>query len=170
MKKLTVKKIIAHMEAVVKNLDFDETCDEKDNHQIWIRLKNNSNILHIARVIKDFGGRTIIITAYKDNNSYVLIYHFAIEGIVINVELDVKDMQVDSITPILKSSDWAEREIKEMFAIKFKNHPNPQRLFLDESIKEGILSEYIPLSTAMNGAATCSMWEKINMQRQENEL
>jgi NADH-quinone oxidoreductase subunit C len=56
-----------------------------------------------------------------------------------------------------------------MFGINLVGHPNPKRLFLDESIAEGILGEYMPLSQAMNGAATCCMWEKIESERENHE-
>ena len=40
---------------------------------------------------------------------------------------------------------------------------------LHDLIAEGILGEYMPLSQAMNGAATCCMWEKIESERHNDE-
>ena len=147
-----------------------EETDDKGNVQIWLKLFNKQDILHIAQIIKDFGGRCVIISAYKSkDDDYVLVYHLDIDGMLINVEVIATDKKIDSITPILNSANWTEREFKEMYGIEPISHPNPARLFLDESIAEGILAEYMPLSQAMNGAATCCMWEKIESERNQDE-
>jgi NADH:ubiquinone oxidoreductase subunit C len=149
--------------------ELREEIDKNDNIQLWVKLINREDILHIAQLIKDFGGRCVIISAYKKDNYHVLVYHLDINGMLINVEVELFDNKVDSITPILDSANWTEREFKEMYGIELIGHPNPKRLFLDESIAEGILGEYMPLSQAMNGAATCCMWEKIETERHQNE-
>mgnify|MGYP001569027054 CR=1 FL=1 len=40
------------------------------------------------------------------------------------------DPQLDSITDIFSSADWAEREVFDMMGIHFKNHPNLKRLLM----------------------------------------
>ncbi len=149
--------------------DLREEADEKGNIQLWIKLHNRKDILHIAQLVKDFGGRCVIISAYKKGDHHFLVYHLDIEGMLLNVEVELLDNKIDSITPILDSANWTEREFKEMFGIELIGHPNPARLFLDESIAEGVLGEYMPLSQAMNGAATCCMWEKIESERETHE-
>ncbi|GAX88220.1 conserved hypothetical protein [Lebetimonas natsushimae] len=170
MKETLKQKIIAELKnRITGDFDLRDEKDAKGNIQIWLKLFNRKDILHVAQVIKDFGGRCVIISAYKKDDHHVLVYHLDIDGILINVEVELFDNTVDSITPILDSANWTEREFKEMFGIKLVGHPNPKRLFLDESIAEGILGEYMPLSQAMNGAATCCMWEKIESERHKNE-
>ncbi|HEX3028897.1 MAG TPA: NADH-quinone oxidoreductase subunit C, partial [Clostridia bacterium] len=67
---------------------------------------------------------------------------------------------VKSITPVLKSADWHEREMRELYNIELQGHPNSKRLFLDENIH---MTDHtmIPLSEALNGASTNTLWEKI---------
>jgi len=168
--KVEAKKITTHIHNEFKNIMCCEEVDDFSNVQIWLKLPKRE-ILHVARIVKDLSGRCVIVSAYQDNENYFLVYHFDIKGVVLNVEVNLKqDKNIESITPILRSANWTEREIKEMYNIEFLHHPNLNRLFLDESLDEGILDEYIPLSTAMNGASTCSMWEKINLQRESNGL
>jgi Ni,Fe-hydrogenase III component G len=170
MKETLKQKTIALLkERITGDYDIRSETDEKGNIQIWLKLYNRKDILHVAEVIKELGGRCIIISAYKKDDHHVLVYHFDIDGMVVNVEVELFDDTVDSITPILNSANWTEREFKEMFGIKLIGHPNPKRLFLDESIAEGILGEYMPLSQAMNGAATCCMWEKIESEKEKHE-
>jgi NADH-quinone oxidoreductase subunit C len=40
------------------------------------------------------------------------------------------DPQLDSITDIFSSADWAEREVFDMMGIHFKDHPNLKRLLM----------------------------------------
>ncbi len=171
MKNTLKRKIIAGIKERLNSGDYNikNELDQYENIQIWVKLFSREDVLHIAQLVKDFGGRCVIISAYKKEDHNVLVYHLDIDGILLNVEAELFDNTVDSITPILKSADWAEREFKEMFGIKLIGHPNPKRLFLDESIAEGVLRNYMPLSQAMNGAATCTLWEKIESERHNDE-
>lgn len=40
-----------------------------------------------------------------------------------------------SVSSLYKSANYDEREIYDLFGIKFKNHPNLKRIFLDENFK-----------------------------------
>lgn len=43
---------------------------------------------------------------------------------------DGEDPQLNSITDIFSSADWAEREVFDMMGIRFHGHPNLKRLLL----------------------------------------
>jgi len=49
----------------------------------------------------------------------------------------------------------------EIYNLHIVDHPDPRRLFLDESIDSAVLERLIPLSTLANAASTQSLWEKI---------
>ena len=46
---------------------------------------------------------------------------------------DRTDPQMESASGIWKTAELNELEIFDLFGIKFKNHPNLRRLFLDDS-------------------------------------
>jgi len=48
-----------------------------------------------------------------------------------------RDGELDSVTPIWKAANWHEREIAELFGMKFKNHPDPRPILLPEDWNEG---------------------------------
>ena len=170
MKETLKQKVITELkERLTGDYELRDEKDEKGNIQLWLKLYDRKDILHVAQVVKELGGRCVIISAYKKDDHHVLVYHLDIDGMLLNVEVELYDNKIDSITPILNSANWTEREFKEMFGIELIGHPNPARLFLDESIAEGILGEYMPLSQAMNGAATCCMWEKIESEKEKHE-
>jgi len=136
---------------------------------IWghCRLPDSEMISQIALIVAFFKGRLITITPYwqgeKESQKVLNIaYHFDIQGVTVTCTISLKDglREVKSITPILKSADWNEREMQETFHVKVLGQPNPRRLFLDDSIN---LTDntMVPLSMAMSGASSQTLWEKV---------
>lgn len=138
------------------------------NHSncLWCEIKSEEELLHVSQILQPLRARICTITCYKEEVGHEIVYHFDIEGKILNLKLHVKQNSVTSITPYFKSADWTERELSELYGIELKNHPNPQRLFLDEKIKESVLDEYISLSNAMNGKMTQSLWNKVKQSRE----
>lgn len=142
---------------------------QKDNKGVissWCRLETPNDITNVALIMKEIDGRLMTVTAYnvKDGakeNLKDIAYHFALKGDTCTVTIQIDNNEVVSITPILKAADWTERELKELYAIKLIGHPNPKRLFLEETIDEGVMNNLIPLSEAMNGSSSQTLWEKV---------
>lgn len=42
--------------------------------------------------------------------------------------LSVADLSIDSAVPLWKTANWLEREIWDMYGIRFNNHPNLKRI------------------------------------------
>jgi NADH-quinone oxidoreductase subunit C len=50
---------------------------------------------------------------------------------------------IDSLTDIWQSADFLEREVYDLVGIKFKNHPDLRRLFLDNSWGFPLRKDYV---------------------------
>lgn len=50
----------------------------------------------------------------------------------IKCELPENDTVIDSVTPVWRGADWLEREVYDMFGIKFTGHPDPRRILMPE--------------------------------------
>lgn len=141
--------------------------DRKGVIYIWCKLQNASDITEAAEVVAAFNGRIMtisaLITSNNEKSEQVEIgYHFYFEKVNCTISITLpKDLrEVKSITPILKSADWHEREMQEFYKIKLIGHPNPKRLFLDYNL--GLEDNaMVPLSAAMNGASTNTLWERV---------
>ena len=47
-------------------------------------------------------------------------------------EVDGADPEVDSVIPFWAGADWLEREVWDMFGIRFRGHPNLKRILMYE--------------------------------------
>ena len=131
----------------------------------WFRLTAQREILSVAKVVAGMGGRVMAITAAQSGNELTkeveIAYHFAIGVINCTFTTVLTGARaVPSITPILRSADWHEREMQELYDIKILDHPNPQRLFIDAGQKK-VDNLMVPLSEAMNDSCTTRLWERI---------
>jgi NADH-quinone oxidoreductase subunit C len=68
---------------------------------------------------------------------YVLFSLEKRHKLCLKAKLPRKDAEIDSVTPIWEAANWFEREILELFGIKFKGHPDPGPLLLAEDWNEG---------------------------------
>lgn len=68
-----------------------------------------------------------------ENDQYELIYifwsHSSKTLVQLRVALEGEKPEIESSCDIFPGLEWHEREVREMFGIDFKNHPDP-RLFL----------------------------------------
>jgi NADH/F420H2 dehydrogenase subunit C len=55
----------------------------------------------------------------------------------LKVQLPKENPEVESVTSVWQGANWHEREIAELFGIKFENHPDPRPILLPEGWDEG---------------------------------
>lgn len=59
---------------------------------------------------------------------YILREESFLTTITLKAYLQEDNLSIQSITPIFKAANWAEREVWDQYGIKFKNHPNLKRV------------------------------------------
>ena len=57
-----------------------------------------------------------------------------------------EDPVVDSLTPLWKGADWLEREVWDMFGIRFRGHPDLRRILLYEQFEGYPLRKDYPVN------------------------
>jgi len=144
------------------------TEDASGNFFGWVKLCDPKSLLAVAPLLAESGARLMTVTAYR-NDKYARIegreiaYHFDLDGVALTVTVCLPDSPptVPSIVPWFKNADWNEREFAELYGVILEDHPNPRRLFLDQSLDSAMLDRLVPLSVMMNGASTSTLWEKV---------
>ncbi len=84
-----------------------------------------------------------------DDKRFQLVYLFLSHELNLRVKLKIKvdeDQVVNSITKISPSANWMEREVFDMYGIKFKNHPDLRRILTDYGFKGHPLRKDFPLT------------------------
>ena len=76
---------------------------------------------------------------------YLLLSHEHNLRIKIKIQLAVNQI-INSITKIFPSANWMEREVFDMYGIKFKNHPDLRRILTDYNFKGHPLRKDFPLT------------------------
>jgi NADH-quinone oxidoreductase subunit C len=92
----------------------------------------------------------IVCIDYPANEKrFELVYLFLSHEKNTRIKLSIKlqlDQVINSITKIFPSANWMEREVFDMFGIKFKNHPDLRRILTDYGFKGHPLRKDFPLS------------------------
>ncbi len=97
-----------------------------------------------------------------DGTAYELTYHFDLGGDTLTVVVFVPaGGSIASLTPLFRTADWPEREIMETYTLIVRDHPDPRRLFIDETVEPAVLEHLIPFSTLVNAGSTKDLWQKV---------
>jgi len=67
--------------------------------------------------------------------SYHILSHSFKERIRLRVLLDESDLTVDSITPVWPGANFFEREVFDLFGIRFGGHPDLRRILMPDDWK-----------------------------------
>lgn len=70
------------------------------------------------------------------DDGFVLVYHlFSMQKchkLTLKVVLEKDNPELESVSSVWKAADWLEREVFDMFGIKFLNHPDLRRILLPD--------------------------------------
>ena len=85
----------------------------------------------------------------EEEKRFRLIYLFLSHENNLRIKLLIKfetDQSINSLTKIFPSANWMEREVFDMYGIKFKNHPDLRRILTDYGFKGHPLRKDFPLT------------------------
>jgi NADH-quinone oxidoreductase subunit C len=87
---------------------------------------------------------------YPENEKrFELIYLFLSHEHNLRIKLLIKfqiNQTIASLTKIFPSANWMEREVFDMYGVKFKNHPDLRRILTDYGFKGHPLRKDFPLT------------------------
>jgi NADH-quinone oxidoreductase subunit C len=80
---------------------------------------------------------------------FAVVYHFFSlplkHRLRVEVPLEEADAVVDSLTPLWKGANWLEREVWDMFGIRFRGHPDLKRILMYEEFEGHPLRKDYPV-------------------------
>ena len=142
------KKINSELASKIKQshikhnqLYLDINCD--DLIAVLLFLKNDTSTKF---------RQLIDITAvdYPENNQrfklvYLLLSHETNSRIILSYSINENEI-IPSITDVFPSANWMEREVFDMYGIKFKDHPDLRRILTDYNFEGFPLRKDFPLT------------------------
>ncbi len=85
----------------------------------------------------------------RRKNRFTVVYHiFSIKNsfrLVLKSDVDETDCNIDTVSSVWKTSNWQEREVFDMYGIKFNSHPDLRRIYMPEEFEYHPLRKDFPL-------------------------
>ena len=125
------------------------------NEELLIETDDN-NLIDVVQFLKSNENckfKQLIDIAgvdYPENEKrFELVYLFLSHEYNLRIKLLIKfqiSQTISSLTKIFPSANWMEREVFDMYGIKFKNHPDLRRILTDYGFKGHPLRKDFPLT------------------------
>ena len=126
-----------------------------ENDELSIEIKDNDlfDVVQFLKSNEDCKFKQLIDIAgvdYPENEKrFELVYLFLSHENNLRIKLLIKfqmSQSISSLTKIFPSANWMEREVFDMYGIKFKNHPDLRRILTDYGFKGHPLRKDFPLT------------------------
>ena len=86
----------------------------------------------------------------RKDNRFEVVYHFYSlqhnDRLRVKVPLSEDDCTIDSVSSLWKTANWYEREVWDLYGIKFNSHPDMRRILLYEEFKGHPLRKDYPIN------------------------
>ena len=142
------KKINSELTTKIKKTEIRHeqlyiTIDNEDLIDVTLFIKSNENTKF--RQLID-----ITVVDYPENIQrfkivYLFLSHEFNQRIILSYLIS-EDEVIPSLTPIYPAANWMEREVFDMYGVKFKDHPDLRRILTDYDFEGHPLRKDFPLT------------------------
>ena len=142
------KKINSELTTKIKKTEIRHeqlyvTIDNEDLIDVTLHIKNNENTKF--RQLID-----ITVVDYPENTQrfkvvYLFLSHEFNQRIILSYLISENEV-IPSLTPIYPAANWMEREVFDMYGVKFKDHPDLRRILTDYDFEGHPLRKDFPLT------------------------
>ena len=132
-----IKKTEIRHEQLYINIDNEDLID------VTLFIKSNENTKF--RQLID-----ITVVDYPENAQrfkivYLFLSHEFNQRIILSYPINENEV-ISSLTPIYPAANWMEREVFDMYGVKFKDHPDMRRILTDYGFEGHPLRKDFPLT------------------------
>ena len=129
--------------SVINNEELLIEVGENDLTEVVQFIKSNEKLKF--RQLIDIAGVDYPEKEKRFNLIYLFLSHENNSRLKLLVKFETSQT-INSITKIFPSANWMEREVFDMYGIKFKNHPDLRRILTDYGFKGHPLRKDFPLT------------------------
>ena len=132
-----IKKTEIRHEQLYINIDNEDLID------VTLFIKSNENTKF--RQLMD-----VTVVDYPENAQrfkvvYLFLSHEFNQRIILSYLISENEV-IPSLTPIYPAANWMEREVFDMYGVKFKDHPDMRRILTDYGFEGHPLRKDFPLT------------------------
>ena len=132
-----IKKTEIRHEQLYINIDNEDLLD------VTLFIKSNENT-KFSQLID------ITVVDYPENAQrfkvvYLFLSHEFNQRIILSYLISENEV-IPSLTPIYPAANWMEREVFDMYGVKFKDHPDMRRILTDYGFEGHPLRKDFPLT------------------------
>jgi NADH-quinone oxidoreductase subunit C len=142
------KKINSELTTKIKKTEIRHNqlyinIDSEDLINVTLFIKSNKNTKF--RQLID-----ITVVDYPENTLrfkvvYLFLSHEFNQRIILSYLINENEL-ISSLTPIYPAANWMEREVFDMYGVKFKDHPDLRRILTDYGFEGHPLRKDFPLT------------------------
>ena len=129
--------------SVIKHNQLYLNIDCVDLTDVIIFLKNNTSTRF--RQLIDITAVDFPQESKRFKMVYMFLSHETNNRIILSYSINENEV-IPSVTDIFPSANWMEREVFDMYGIKFKNHPDLRRILTDYNFEGFPLRKDFPLT------------------------
>ena len=132
---MTVEEIKQSVSALFPNVTYDETGEFLN---IAIDSKELRPLMETLRSNKEFDFDYLFcLTCIDWKTHLMMVYHLLSKthkhAVVVKAKIaDVNNPEIETVCDIWQTANFHEREVYDLFGVKFINHPDLRRILLDE--------------------------------------
>ena len=131
--------------AVTAKFEFDELTVEVAPASIVEALRRVKNQLNFERLSTVTG-----VDRYPAEPRFEIVYHLqSIAGkqrLRLKARLSGDNPEIESAFPVYRSANWYEREVFDLYGVRFLNHPNMTRIMLPDDWEGHPLRKDVPVT------------------------
>ncbi len=155
--------VIGALQAEFGELEFEARslmryADGRDSGQLWVRVPAE-RLLDVMKFLRhdgrckfeqlsDLGGIDYLNFPDADDRfavTYNLLSHTYNHRLWVKVFVNDPEPAIPSVTGIWRGAEWLEREVYDMFGIRFTGHPDLRRILLPQNFVDHPLRKDYPL-------------------------
>jgi NADH-quinone oxidoreductase subunit C len=131
--------------AAAAKFEFNELTVEVAPANLIEALRRVKHDLHFERLSTVTG-----VDRYPDEPRFEVVYHLqSIAGkqwLRLKARLSGDNPEIESATAVYRSANWYEREVFDLFGVRFLNHPDLTRIMLPEDWVGHPLRKDVPVT------------------------
>lgn len=148
---MEIEKVINELKVQFKD-DITEFSIQFGDHVIRIKRESLQDIVRFLKKTPHNFSMLLDLTCVDyigEKLRFEMVYHlYSISNknrLRLKIRLDENDLKIDSLTSFWGNANWLEREVFDMYGVRFNGHPDLRRLFMYDGFEGYPLRKDYPL-------------------------